>query len=219
MRVKNIQLGLVVSLVGVFLLSACGGGATPTTEATQAPTQAPSEAPAKSAAAYPTPVQPTMSIPYPTPEPTIPYPAPQAAAPAPYPGPGQAAYPGPAAAGSTAMPAGQASGAAQTLEASDPTKVQLASGKVQLVEFFAFWDGISKAMTPVMLKLVGDYGTRMNFIFLDVDNPAIAKFKSQLGYKTQPEFFLLDKQGNILKQWSGSVDEAELRAALDAALK
>jgi len=104
------------------------------------------------------------------------------------------------------------------LHATDPAGVQLASGKVQLVEFFAFWDGTSKAMAPLMNALEAEYGDRMNFIFLDIDNPATQVLKKQLGFRVQPQFILLDEKGGVLKRWSGFVKEADFHAAFEAAL-
>ena len=105
------------------------------------------------------------------------------------------------------------------LRATDPKTVQLASGKVQLVEFFAFWDGASKFMLPMLRGLETGYGSRINFIYLDIDDPANKRFKDQLRYRLQPHFFLLDEKGNILKQWQGYVEEADLINAFEAALR
>ena len=105
------------------------------------------------------------------------------------------------------------------LHATDPATVQLASGKVQLVEFFAFWDGASKSMAPMMYGLESGYGTRINFIYLDIDDPATKRFKDQLRYRMQPHFFLLDANGSIIKQWQGYVEEQDLIAAFEAALR
>ena len=107
----------------------------------------------------------------------------------------------------------------QTLLASDPNQVQLASGRIQLVEFFAFWDGASKSMAPMLNNLAAEYQGKMNFIFLDVDDPANKKFEDALNYRIQPQFFLLDKQGSIIKQWQGYVEKEELQAAIDGALQ
>ena len=62
------------------------------------------------------------------------------------------------------------------------------------------------------------YGEDMLFSFLDVDDPGTEDFKSALGYRYQPHIFLLDRDGNILAQWVGSVDLATLEAAILAAL-
>jgi thiol-disulfide isomerase/thioredoxin len=104
------------------------------------------------------------------------------------------------------------------LHATDPRTVRLASGKVQLVEFFAFWSGPSQAMAPIVQGLEPEYRNRMNFVYLDIDDPATRIFQSQLGFRTEPHFFLLDAQGHILQQWVGYVTPAQFRQAFDAAL-
>ncbi len=105
------------------------------------------------------------------------------------------------------------------LRASDPTRVKLASGKVQLVEFFAFWSGACQAMAPLVQGLQERYQTRMNFVYLDVDDPRTAGMRKELGYKLQPQFFLLDESGRVLTSWSGYVKVSDLTLAIDAALK
>ncbi len=105
------------------------------------------------------------------------------------------------------------------LRASDPTKVKLASGKPQLVMFFTFWSGASQAIAPLIQGLEDRYKTRINFIYLDVDDPRTASLRKHLGYKLQPHFFLLDANGRVLSNWKGYVKISELVLALDAALK
>ena len=97
--------------------------------------------------------------------------------------------------------------------------MKLAAGKPQLVMFFAFWSGISQAMAPVVHSLEAQYPDRVIFTYLDIDDPATQSFKQQLGFRVEPHFFLLDAQGNVIKQWVGYVTYDQLRQALDAALQ
>lgn len=173
---------------------------------------------------YPTP---GAAIGVPVPTVTIPYPAPgESLAGA----PDQTENPASVATSPYPVPgggdAGQASAVAtptrevrRSLLASDPGRFQQASGKIQLVEFFAFWDGLSKALAAMIHGLESEYGGRINFVYLDIDDPANERLKQQLGYKLQPEFFLLDGRGNLLEHWTGAVTESELRSAIEAALR
>ena len=104
------------------------------------------------------------------------------------------------------------------LHATDPRTVQLAAGKPQLIEFFAFWSGPSLAMAPVVQGVEKEYTGRINFIYLDIDDPATDQFKQQLHYRMEPHFFLLDAKGKVLQQWVGYVTVEQLRQALDSAL-
>ncbi|HWQ84311.1 MAG TPA: hypothetical protein VN363_07080 [Anaerolineales bacterium] len=74
-------------------------------------------------------------------------------------------------------------------------------------------------MAPIVHGLEAEYSERMNFIYLDIDDPDTDPFKSTLGYRIQPHIFLLDEHGKIIGTWLGSVTEAELRQAFDSALE
>lgn len=104
------------------------------------------------------------------------------------------------------------------LYATDPSTVRLASGEVQLVEFFAFWSGPSQAMAPIVQSLEDEYRDRVLFTYLDIDDPATRIFQSQLGFRVEPHFFLLDPQGRILRQWIGYVTPDQFRQAFQSAL-
>lgn len=78
------------------------------------------------------------------------------------------------------------------LHATDPRTVQLAAGKPQLIEFFAFWSGPSLAMAPIVQAVEKEYTGRANFVYLDIDDPDTDIFKQQLHYRVEPHFFLLD---------------------------
>lgn len=70
-----------------------------------------------------------------------------------------------------------------------------------------------------MHGLEAQYYDRVNFVYMDIDDPATSEFKQALGFRYQPHLFLLDEDGNILQQWVGFVPAEELEAAIDIALK
>jgi hypothetical protein len=73
-------------------------------------------------------------------------------------------------------------------------------------------------MAPIVHGLESQYADQMNFVYLDIDDPANDSFKEALGYRYQPHIFVLDEQGNILNQWVGPVSEQDLVEAFEAAL-
>jgi thiol-disulfide isomerase/thioredoxin len=55
-------------------------------------------------------------------------------------------------------------------KASMPLEVALRSQKPTLMEFYADWCSSCQAMAPAMAQLKSDYGDRVNFVMLNVDN-------------------------------------------------
>ena len=68
-----------------------------------------------------------------------------------------------------------------------------------------------------MHGLEAEWGGEVDFVYLDIDDPATEPFKRQLGYRVQPHMFLVDGDGLVLQQWLGFVDAATLEAALEQA--
>jgi hypothetical protein len=66
--------------------------------------------------------------------------------------------------------------------------------------------------------LESEYSDELNFIYLDVDDPANDEFKSALGYIYQPHLFLLDENGEILQEWVGPVNHDQLVEAFEIAI-
>jgi len=73
-------------------------------------------------------------------------------------------------------------------------------------------------MAPIVHGLEPDFSGRVNFVYLDIDDPDTQRFKQALGYRVQPHIFLLDAEGNVLDQWVGATDAETLRAAIRLAL-
>ena len=66
--------------------------------------------------------------------------------------------------------------------------------------------------------LEAEYLGRIDFYFLDADDPATRDLQRQFGFFVQPEFHLLDGQGNVVKRWVGFVPEEDFRAEFDRLL-
>lgn len=65
-----------------------------------------------------------------------------------------------------------------------------------------------------MHGLEAKYGNCVDFIYLDIDNPQTDNVKRQLGYRVQPEFYLLDGAGKIIWKNFGYLTEQELENQL-----
>jgi thioredoxin-like negative regulator of GroEL len=74
-------------------------------------------------------------------------------------------------------------------------------------------------MAPIMNKLEQQYQGRINFVYMDVDDPRTATFRRELRYKAEPYYVLIDGQGKMLKQWGGYVKEEDFRQVFDAVLQ
>ncbi len=67
-----------------------------------------------------------------------------------------------------------------------------------------------------MHGLEAQYAGKVRFVYLDIDDPDTTPFKRELGYRVQPNLFLLDGDGNVVQQWLGRVIAADLMPALTA---
>lgn len=74
-------------------------------------------------------------------------------------------------------------------------------------------------MKPIVHGLEARYADRIQFTYLDMDDPATDDLKRQLGFQWRPHFFLVDGDGQVVTQWVGMVDEQTLVDALEGALR
>ena len=70
-------------------------------------------------------------------------------------------------------------------------------------------------MAPIVHGLEAEYFEAINFVYLDIEDKANSKFLKELGFRYQPQFLLLDGEGNIIKQWLGPVSVEDFRDAFD----
>ncbi len=74
-------------------------------------------------------------------------------------------------------------------------------------------------MAPMVHGLEAEYFGRVKFSYLDADDPNTESFKRSLGFVYQPEFYLLDADGNVLKKLVGFVSEDEFRSLFNEHLQ
>jgi thioredoxin-like negative regulator of GroEL len=66
-------------------------------------------------------------------------------------------------------------------------------------------------MAPMVHGLEAEYSGKIKFAFLDADDPNTNTFQRDLGFYSQPELYLLDGDGKVLKKFVGYVSEDDLR--------
>jgi len=64
-------------------------------------------------------------------------------------------------------------------------------------------------MAPMVHGLEAKYYGKIQFTYLDADDSNTDSFQGELGFFYQPEVYLLDGNGNVLKKWVGFTSEEE----------
>jgi hypothetical protein len=68
-------------------------------------------------------------------------------------------------------------------------------------------------MAPMVHGLEAKYFGRIQFSYLDADDPNTRDFQRTLGFNYQPEIYLLDGDGIVLQKWVGFTSQEKLEAA------
>jgi thioredoxin-like negative regulator of GroEL len=64
-------------------------------------------------------------------------------------------------------------------------------------------------MAPMVHGLEAKYFGKIKFSYLDADDSNTFDFQQALGFRYQPEVYLLDGNGNVLKKWIGYTSEQD----------
>ena len=64
-------------------------------------------------------------------------------------------------------------------------------------------------MAPMVHGLEAQYFGKIKFTYLDASDPNTQELQRTLGFRYQPEFYLLDGQGNLLQKWVGFVSQEQ----------
>ncbi len=67
-------------------------------------------------------------------------------------------------------------------------------------------------MAPMVHGLEAKYFGKIRFSYLDADDPRTRDFQRTLGFYYQPEVYLLDGNGNVLKKWIGNTSAEEFES-------
>jgi len=68
-------------------------------------------------------------------------------------------------------------------------------------------------MAPMVHGLEAKYFGKIQFTYLDADDPNTFDFQQALGFRYQPEIYLLDGDGNLLMKWVGYTSEEQFEEA------
>ena len=67
-------------------------------------------------------------------------------------------------------------------------------------------------MAPMVHGLEAEYFGKVKFTYLDADDSRTDGFQRALGFYYQPEFYLLDANGSLLKKFVGFVSQEDFTA-------
>jgi thiol-disulfide isomerase/thioredoxin len=99
-----------------------------------------------------------------------------------------------------------------------PLTVALENGRPTLMEFYADWCTSCQAMAEDLRQLKQNYGDRLNFVMLNVDNgkwlPEVLKYRVD----GIPHFVFLDETGQAIAETIGEQPRSILEADLGALL-
>ena len=74
-------------------------------------------------------------------------------------------------------------------------------------------------MKPIVNGLKKAYVGRIKVVRIDREDPENAEIVQQYGARNQPMFFMLDNDGEIIWQWIGAIESAELEQVFLMALE
>ncbi len=74
-------------------------------------------------------------------------------------------------------------------------------------------------MAPMVHGLEAEYSGKVKFSYLDADDPNTDEFQRTLGFYYQPELYLLDANGNVLKKFIGFTSQEDLTAEFEKYLQ
>ncbi len=89
----------------------------------------------------------------------------------------------------------------------------LRAGEPAVVDFFATWCGPCKVLSPRLDNLAGEFGDRIKFVSVNVDNsPALSQRFSVEGI---PTLLFFNKEGTLVERTVGVISADTLRAKLE----
>ena len=95
----------------------------------------------------------------------------------------------------------------------DP-EIAFTNGKPTYLEFYAEWCEICKEMAPEVAELKKDFDDKINFVFLNVDDPKWDKFIKEFKVNGIPQINIIDANANLLATLTGFQEENTIEQSL-----
>ena len=96
----------------------------------------------------------------------------------------------------------------------DP-EIAFTNGKPTYLEFYAEWCEICKKMAPEVTELKKDFDNKINFVFLNVDNPKWDKFIKKFKVNGIPQINIFDSNSNLKASFTGLQKEETLKNSIN----
>ena len=93
-------------------------------------------------------------------------------------------------------------------------EIAFTNGKPTYLEFYAEWCEICKEMAPEVAELKKDFDDKINFVFLNVDNPKWDKFIKEFKVNGIPQINIIDANANLLATLTGLQEENTIEQSL-----
>ena len=93
-------------------------------------------------------------------------------------------------------------------------EIAFTNGKPTYLEFYAEWCEICKEMAPEIAELKKDFDDKVNFVFLNVDNPKWDKFIKEFKVNGIPQINIIDANANLLATLTGFQEENTIEQSL-----
>jgi thioredoxin-related protein len=74
-------------------------------------------------------------------------------------------------------------------------------------------------MQPIVNGLENEYGSEIEFVKINIDDPDSAAAKQEYGFRYQPFFVLVSADGEVLQEWPGYTDAQQFEDAFATVLE
>lgn len=95
-----------------------------------------------------------------------------------------------------------------------PYDVAIANPKPTLIEFYADWCTTCQRLSPTMNELHDQWGDRINFVMLNIDDPHWARQIKQFQVNGVPNITLMDSEQTAMDVFIGNTPKSILEKGL-----